>query len=184
LLPERVTLLPIRLRPFTLEDAPRVQLLAGDLAVAETTALIPHPYRIGMAEEWIGSHQRERDRGSAFVYAITRAEDGLLVGAIEARPVAGDHENLGFWIGAPYWGRGFATSAARAVVALTFSYLECDQMTASHLVRNPASGRVMEKCGLSLVQTETREHRGKQERFCIRGITRDAWERWSASGER
>ena len=75
------------------------------------------------------------------------------------------------------------TAAARAVVALAFSYLECDQLTASHLVRNSASGRVMEKCGLTPVQMVTREHRGKQEPFCIRGITRDAWERWSASGE-
>jgi [ribosomal protein S5]-alanine N-acetyltransferase len=184
LLPERITSLPIRLRLFTLDDAPRVQLLAGDLAVAESTALIPHPYRSGMAEEWISTHQGERDRGIAFVYAITRAEDGLLVGAIEARPVADEHENLGFWIGAAYWGRGFATAAVQAVVALSFSYLDCDQMTASHLARNPASGRVMEKCGLTLVQSVTREHRGRQEPFCIRGITRDAWERWSASGDR
>src|SRR5438132_4048466 len=73
---------------------------------------------------------------------------------------------------------------ARAIVALTFGYLDCDQMTASHLLRNPASGRVMEKCGLTLVQRVTRAHRGKQEPFCIRGITRDAWERWSASGDR
>ncbi|TMG95414.1 MAG: GNAT family N-acetyltransferase, partial [Betaproteobacteria bacterium] len=104
--------------------------------------------------------------------------------AIEVRPVADEHENFGYWIGAPYWGRGFATAAARAMVALTFGYLDCDQMTASHLLRNPASGRVMEKCGLTLVQRVTRAHRGKQEPFCIRGITRDAWERWSASGDR
>ena len=184
MLPERITSLPVKLRPFTLEDAQRVQLLAGDFAVAETTTLIPHPYGDGMAEEWIASHQRESNGGIAFVYAITRAEDGLLVGAIEARPVADEHENFGFWIGAPYWGQGFATAAAQAVVALSFSYLGCDQMTASHLVRNPASGRVMEKCGLTLVQSVTREHRGRQERFCIRGVTRDAWERWSASSDR
>lgn len=181
MLPERVTSLPVRLRPFALADAPRVQLLAGDPAVAETTALIPHPYRNGMAEEWIATHQQERERGSAFVYAITRADDDLLVGAIDARPAASERENLGFWIGQAHWGRGYATSAARAVVALLFSYLDCDQVTASHLARNPASGRVMEKCGLSLVQTMTREHRGKQEPFCVRGITRDAWERWSAA---
>ena len=183
MLPEHVTSLPIKLRPFALEDAPRVRLLAGDFAVAETTALIPHPYGSGMAEEWIATHQAQRDRGIAFVYAITQAEDGLLIGAIETRPVADEHENFGYWIGAPYWGRGFATAAARAVVALTFGYLDCDQMTASHLARNPASGRVMEKCGLTLVQKITRAHRGKQEPFCIRGITRDAWERWSASAE-
>jgi [ribosomal protein S5]-alanine N-acetyltransferase len=181
LLPERITLFPIRLRPFTLDDAPRVQLLAGDFAVAETTALIPHPYSDGMAEEWIGTHQRERDRGIAFVYAITQAKDGLLIGAIDVRPAANEHENFGYWIGAPFWGRGFATSAARAVVALMFSYFDNDQVTASHLVRNPASGRVMEKCGLTLMRMVTREHRGRHESFCIRGITRDAWQRWPGS---
>jgi [ribosomal protein S5]-alanine N-acetyltransferase len=183
LLPERITSLPIKLRPFTPDDASRVQILAGDAAVAETTALIPHPYRNGMAEDWIGAHAFNRERGIAYVYAITRAQDGLLVGAIEARPIADVHENFGYWIGAPYWGQGFATSAARAIVALLFSYGECDQITASHLARNPASGRVMDKCGLTLVNTVTRAHRGKQEPFCIRGITRDAWERWPGSSE-
>ena len=183
MLPERVTSLPITLRPFTPDDAPRVQLLAGDYAVAETTALIPHPYRSGMAEEWIATHEAGRERGIAYVYAIIRAEDELLVGAIEARPIADAHENFGYWIGAPYWGHGFATSAARAVIALMFHYLDCDQIMASHLVRNPASGQVMEKCGLRLMQTSMREHRGKREPFCIRGISRDAWEHWSASDE-
>jgi RimJ/RimL family protein N-acetyltransferase len=181
LLPERVTSLPVALRPFALDDAPRVQLLAGEYAVSETTALIPHPYLDGMAEEWISTHQVERDRGIAYVYAITRAEDSLLVGAIEARPVADAHENFGYWIGAPYWGHGFATAAVRAVISLMFGYLDCDEVTASHLVRNPASGRIMEKCGLKLMQTTIREHRGKREPFCIRGITREAWERWSTS---
>jgi [ribosomal protein S5]-alanine N-acetyltransferase len=181
LLPERVTSLPVALRPFVPDDAPRVQLLAGDYDVAETTALIPHPYQSGMADEWIRTHQLDRERGIAYVYAITRAEDGLLVGAIEARPVADAHENFGYWIGAPYWGKGFATSAARAAISLLFGYFDCDEVTASHLVRNPASGRVMEKCGLRLMRTSVREHRGKREPFCIRGITREAWERWSSS---
>ena len=62
------------------------------------------------------------------------------------------------------------------MVALAFSCLDCQQITASHLVRNPASGRVMQKCGLVLVRRETRDHRGSPEEFCVRGITRDAWE--------
>ncbi len=181
MLPERVTSLPVTLRPFVPDDAPRVRALAGEYTVAETTALIPHPYESGMAEQWISTHQVERERGVAYVYAITRAEDGLLVGAIEARPIADAHENFGYWIGAPYWGHGFATSATRAVISLMFGYLDCDELTASHLVRNPASGRVMEKCGLRLLHTTMREHRGKREPFCIRGITREAWERWTSS---
>lgn len=180
MLPERVTSLPVVLRPFVLSDAARVQALVGEYVIAETTALIPHPYESGMAEKWISTHPVARERGVAYVYAITRVEDGLLVGAIEARPIADAHENFGYWIGASYWGRGFATSATRAVMSLMFGYLDCDEITASHLVRNPASGRVMEKCGLRLMKTTMREHRGKREPFCIRGITREAWERWSS----
>jgi RimJ/RimL family protein N-acetyltransferase len=54
--------------------------------------------------------------------------------------------------------------------------LDIDALTAAHLTRNPASGRVMEKCGMSLLKTEKRNHRGVQEEFCVRGITRDEWE--------
>ena len=83
---------------------------------------------------------------------------------------------MGYWIGRDYWGCGYATAATRAMVALAFSYLDCQQITASHLARNLASGRVLDKCGLVLVRREMRDHRGGPEEFCLRGITRDAWE--------
>jgi len=176
MLPERITCSPVLLRPFTLADAPRVQLLAGNRDVAETTALIPHPYEDGLAQEWIASQAADLARGREYTYAITRCEDELLVGAISLRPVAGEQENLGYWIGREYWGRGYATAAARAIIGVTFRCLDCHQVTASYLVRNAASGRVLEKCGLTLVGRLRREHRGRQEEFCVRGITRDAWE--------
>ena len=176
LLPERITCSPVFLRPFVLADAPRVQLLAGNRDVAETTALIPHPYESGMAEEWIASQTAELASCREYTYAITRSEDALLVGAISLRPVAGEQENLGYWIGREYWGHGYATAAARAIIAVTFRCLDCHQLTASYLERNAASGRVLEKCGLTLVRRLRREHRGRQEEFCVRGITRDAWE--------
>jgi len=177
LLPERALAYPVTLRPFGLRDAPRVQLLAGEREVAAMTALIPHPYPGGAAEEWIAGQARDQAAGREYTYAVTSSDDATLVGAIGLRPVATERENLGFWIGRPYWGRGYATAAARAVIALAFSLLDIDTLTASHLTRNPASGRVMEKCGMSLLGTETRNHRGVQEEFCVRGITRDDWER-------
>lgn len=176
MLPERVFCAPVVLRHFLPADAADVQRLAGDRAVSDTTAVIPHPYGDGMAEAWIATHEDERVRGKQYVFAIARAVDEQLVGAIALRPVATEHENVGYWIGREYWGNGYATAATRAVIALAFSCLDCLQVTASHLVRNPASGRVMEKCGLVLVRRELRDHRGNPEEFCVRGITRDAWE--------
>jgi len=177
MLPETVFAWPVLLRHFNIADAPRVQELAGDSAVSGTTAAIPHPYPDGMAEEWIDKHPTDRARGTEYIYAITRAEDRVLVGAIALRPVADQHENLGYWIGREYWGNGYATAAARALIALAFKCLDCQQVTASHLARNPASGYVLEKCGLVLIRRESRAVRGRNESIYVRGLTRDAWER-------
>jgi ribosomal-protein-alanine N-acetyltransferase len=179
MLPARALVWPVVLRLFVPGDAPRVQSLAGDRAVADATAIIPHPYRDGLAEAWIAGQDAERSAGTQYIYAIASADDEQLVGAIALRPIATAQENLGYWIGREFWGRGYATTATRAVVALAFTCLDCQQLTASHLSGNAASGRVLEKCGLDVVRRVVREHRGKQEEFCVRGITRDAWERQS-----
>jgi [ribosomal protein S5]-alanine N-acetyltransferase len=182
LLPERALAFPVALRPLAHDDAPRVQLLAGERAVAEATALIPHPYPDGVAEAWIAAQAQDRAAGREYTYAITLATEGLLVGAIGLRPAPTAQENMGYWIGQAYWGRGYATAAACAVIALAFSLLDLDLLTASHLTRNPASGRVLEKCGFTLLRTERRAHRGLDEAFCVRGLTRSAWEQAAGDG--
>lgn len=176
LLPERALAFPVLLRPFQAGDAPRVQALAGEREVAEATALIPHPYPDGAAMAWIAAQAGDWAHGREYTYAITLAGDGLLVGAIALRPRATERENLGYWIGRRHWGRGYATAATRAVIALAFGLLDLDLLGASHLTRNPASGRVLEKCGLQLLRTERRNHRGAEEEFCVRALTRVAWE--------
>ncbi len=181
MLPERALAVPVALRRFVHADAPRIQALAGERAVAETTAVIPHPYPDGAAEAWIAAQARDWAAGREYIYAITPAADGLLVGAIALRPAPIERENLGYWIGRAYWGRGYATAAARAVIALAFSLLDVDLLTASHLARNAASGRVLEKCALTQLRTERRLHRGRDEVVCVRGLTRVAWEDASSS---
>jgi RimJ/RimL family protein N-acetyltransferase len=176
LLPERITSYPVLLRFFAPADAPRVQALAGNAEVADTTATIPHPYPDGAAEAWIATHRLDWDRGAQFVYAIAAIDGGALVGAITLRPNAVEQENIGYWIGRDYWGRGYATAATIAVVALAFGYLDCEVLTAVHLERNRASGRVLEKCGFIPLRTVERNHRGALQRLSLQGITRDAWE--------
>lgn len=173
MLPARVLAFPIALRALEMRDAPRVQLLAGEREVAEGTAQIPHPYPDGAAQEWIASQPGSRAEHS---YAITLSEDDLLIGAIGLRPSGRDHGHLGYWMGRPYWGRGYATLAAQALLAVGFSCLDVEELTAWHLERNAASGRVLEKCGLRLMRSEARQHRGRPQPCCLRGITRAAWE--------
>jgi RimJ/RimL family protein N-acetyltransferase len=137
------------LRPFALEDAPRVQLLAGDREVASTTLRIPHPYTAVLAEEWIATHPKLMAEGKAIPLAIVLAASRELIGAIGLE-IQTDHQRaeLGYWVGTPYWGKGYCTEAARVMVRYGFDELGLNRVVAHYLARNPASGRVLEKIGM------------------------------------
>lgn len=152
------------LRPFVLTDAPRVRELAGDARIAATTASIPHPYPDGAAEQWIATLETftgtPRDSIFAITLAGTRtpgrehdpADTGHLIGCIGLhQPRYPQHERaeLGYWIGVAYWNRGFATEAGRAVLSYAFSKLNLHRVTSSHFAGNPASGRVLQKLGMT-----------------------------------
>jgi len=137
------------LRPFVLSDANRVQLLAGNKAIASTTLNIPHPYEDGMAEEWIGTHQERFEKGELHNFAIEIQASKELIGAIGLVVNAEHaHAELGYWIGEPYWNQGYCTEAAFEVLRYGFVEIGLHRIHANHLSRNPASGRVMEKVGM------------------------------------
>lgn len=137
------------LRPFALEDAPAVQRLAGAREVASTTLSIPHPYEDGMAEQWIESHAPRYLVGLLVSFAITERASGELAGAI-GLALQPEHARaeLGYWIGVPFWNRGYATEAVRAVLDFGFGTVGLHRVYATHFTRNPASGRVMQKLGM------------------------------------
>lgn len=103
----------LRLRPFSIEDAPDVQRLAGAREIADTTLNVPHPYADGMAAAWIETHSVRFAEGKLAAYAITDRDTGGLLGAISLvlQPTHALAE-LGYWIGVPYWGCGYVTEAA------------------------------------------------------------------------
>ena len=137
------------LRSFTLEDAADVQRLAGDRDVASTLTNMPHPYEDGMAEEWMQSCSGRFEKDEALNFAITRKTDKHLIGGMELRlDQKNENAELGYWIGKPYWNCGYATEAAKAVVAYSFEVLKLNRIYAKHYKRNPASGRVLEKVGM------------------------------------
>lgn len=139
----------LTLRPFTLADAPEVQRLAGDRAIADTTFSIPHPYEDGMAEAWISSHPETFNNNQGVTFAIARNSNNVVVGAISLMHMVKGHQaELGYWIGTPYWNNGYCTEAGRAVIEYAFTELGLIRVHAAHITRNPASGRVMQKLGL------------------------------------
>jgi RimJ/RimL family protein N-acetyltransferase len=132
------------LRAPQLADAPAVAVLANNRKVAEMTASIPHPCRPADAEAWIAG-LTEDARGIAF--ALLEKKSGALVGACgygmrdEAIP------EIGYWIGEPFWGRGYATEAVRTMIDHAFTATDLDALAASCRVTNRASRGVLEKCG-------------------------------------
>ena len=167
------------LRPFTLADAPRVRELAGDKRIAETTATIPHPYPEGAAEQWIATLEPFTTIPRDSVFAITLAgtrtpgrehdptDTGHLVGCVglrQSQDAQHERAELGYWIGVPYWSRGFATEAGRSVLAYAFSKMNLHRVIASHFTDNPASGRVMQKLGMTC-EGILREHFHKDGTF-------------------
>jgi len=170
------------LRPFDLADAPEVQRLAGAREIAAVTANIPHPYPDGGAELWISTHAPRFDSDDGLTLAVTRREDGILMGAIslmvDAEEKAHGRAELGYWMGTPYWGQGYGTEAARALVDYGFGVLKLRRIFARHLGSNPASGRVMAKAGLRF-EGVLRQHHvkwGRPEDDVHYGLLRCEWE--------
>ncbi len=145
------------LRPFTLDDAADIQRLLNDKAIADTTMSIPHPYEDGMAEEWIAGRQEMIERGECTPFAIQRKTEGALIGSINLMDIQPGHQaEFGYWVGVPYWNNGYCTEAGRAMLRYAFTELGLVRVHARHLTRNPSSGRVMQKLGMSHEGTRRR----------------------------
>ena len=174
----RIETARLRLRAFRLADAAEVERLAGDRQVVEGT-LLPHPYESGMARAWIWDQALEFTEGRSIAFAIDRAEDAALLGAIGLEiDRVGACAKLGYWLGRAYWGRGYATEAVNAVIGYGFAVLELERVFAPHFRWNAASARVLAKAGL--VQEGCRreyvEARAREETIETHGILRWEWE--------
>jgi RimJ/RimL family protein N-acetyltransferase len=128
-------------------DIPALVQIADNLHVAQMLARMPHPYGEAEARAFIAmSGQRQPGASYALTLAGTGPEKGTFIGCAGLN-VKDRGLELGYWIGEPYWKRGYATEAAHALVDLAFRSTGIQVLHVSVRVINPASRRVIHKCG-------------------------------------
>ena len=132
----------LTLRPLDTADLERIVLLANNWEVARMLGRMPFPYTPADAETFLTGIAADPEEG---IFAIVHAEG--LIGTIGLHRSAARRHELGYWLGAAYWGRGFATEAGRALLGEAFTRWQLPYATAGHFLDNPASGRVLTKLG-------------------------------------
>ncbi|MFM5916353.1 MAG: GNAT family N-acetyltransferase [Novosphingobium sp.] len=134
------------LRPAWPEDWPELLVRIGDEGVVKNLAKAPWPYTAEDAR-WFAEQPQNPRCPHFFVTLPTSAGPAELIGCVGLAD-DGNEVELGYWFGRAYWGRGYATEAARAVLRLA-KVLGHREIVAGHFIDNPASGRVLRKAGFT-----------------------------------
>ena len=169
---------PLILRLLRPGDANTLCWLAADKRIAAATISIPHPYTHDHAASFIQHAQQEHEKRGSAIFAMTwvlsddspartkankiGAPSALhgaclvadeahaeLVGTVSLVRQTGENAaELGYWVGVPYWGQGFAQLAARAILDYAFGTLKLASVRATCFANNGASSRVLAKVGM------------------------------------
>lgn len=133
------------LRAPEVADIETIAGLAGAWDIARMTTRMPYPYAVSDAQAFVAAvHGQDPRRANTFLIAHEREGPVGMVGLFHD---GGRTPELGYWIGKPFWGRGFATEAVEAALDWTARRWRKRAVTAGHFADNPASGRVLEKAG-------------------------------------
>jgi RimJ/RimL family protein N-acetyltransferase len=133
------------LRAPTMADADRLAVLANDFDVVRMTGSMPWPFTLADAQAWV-AHAQHSDPGEEALFVIDLPGEGP-IGVIGLDPDGVMTVEVGYWLGQPYWGRGYATEALTALLAWARDAWGRRCITARHFADNPASGAVLIKAG-------------------------------------
>jgi ribosomal-protein-alanine N-acetyltransferase len=168
----------LRLRPFNFDDEAAVFALASDPEIARFVRFEAHrtPADTRVFLELVAEHYR---RGDLFALAITLREDGRLIGScgfVSQAPEQNAAE-VGYWLGKPHWGKGYAVEAARELLRFGFVRMGLERVEAKCFLENHAGQRVIEKLGMNLEGTDRSERiKGVYPQLNMYGISREDWQ--------
>lgn len=131
----------LQLRPGTAADAEELTTAIAHWSVARMLERLPWPYTVELARGWLAL-PKSVERPEPL---IVETASGRIVGGVGL--IEKDEVELGYWITPSAWGRGYATEAARAMVAHARNELGLSRIVSGHFAQNPASGRVLANAG-------------------------------------
>jgi len=131
------------------KDATDIFKYASDPEVARYVLWEPHS-TLGESRRFVLDLCRRLRSGYPSSWVVTLRSTGKVIGTIGFVSYSTDNRcaELGYSLSREYWNRGYTTQALRAVIDSIFTSLPLNRLEAQHDIRNPASGRVMQKCGL------------------------------------
>ena len=135
----------LTLRPPRAEDVPRFVPLLGDFDVAKNLSRVPHPYTDQDGYAFVALAGQKWTLRQDYAFSVLRKGEEAFIGMGAVHPERG--WEIGYWIGKPHWGHGYATEAAACLLAFGFDELCTERLTAEWFHDNPASGRILEKLG-------------------------------------
>ena len=167
----------LRLRPFTLDDEAALFALVSDPEIARFVRFDAHR-NLTETRAFLELVLERYQEGDPFSWAIILRLDGRLIGScgfVSLMPERNSGE-IGYWLGKPYWGKGYAVEAARALVRFGFEQMELEGVGAKCFVDNRAGQRVIEKLGMKLEGTDRSEMiKGQYPELSLYGISREDW---------
>ena len=169
----------LQLRLIELTDMLDIQRTACIREVADTMISLPHPYPVGEAERYISRKQDEREAGTSVTFIIEKKAGKEFCGLIEVRDIEHEHSQgeLSFWLAINAWGQGYMSEVVQVIIRYSFEVLSLNRLYAYHMLRNPATGRVLEKNGFGqegLLRQRVQKW-GKFEDVVLMAILKQNW---------
>lgn len=169
-----------------LSDASIISQIAGDKAISELTAKIPHPYPPDAAEAFVFQARRTNTNGQSLTLVVCpKSKPNMVIGVVGIfQDNTGEAPQIGYWLGLKYWGQGLMSEAVQAMVTTYFNLTKEETLVASTRLINPASQRILEKCGFVFEGEGMYESLTDKQTFKVKNyrLTRTLWRKENAEG--
>lgn len=137
------------LKELMAADIPLIVQYAANRNISSYTLNLPFPYAEKDAIYWINMANQGLKSKTHLIFAIRLKNQDAFIGGIGMKIEPHFFRaDIGYWLAEPFWNNGYTTEALGAVIRYGFNELKLNKITASHFDKNPASGKVMAKCGM------------------------------------